>query len=185
MFEIIYPSQFNTVPWKNGKGETTELAISDGGTLDDFDWRISIASVADNGLFSDFSGIDRNLVLIEGNGIKLTHDEQTVDDLKALLDIAVFDGGSRTIGELPDGPIKDFNIMSKAGKYRAEVKTYIARQTVKLSACDHCFVYCLEGEAMVEPAGPFLPEGHLLHVADEDIEVCGQMMIVAVLKSCK
>jgi environmental stress-induced protein Ves len=28
--------QFKTIAWKNGQGETTELAISPGGTLTDF-----------------------------------------------------------------------------------------------------------------------------------------------------
>jgi len=55
MLTIISPQQFKQIPWKNGKGTTTELAISDGGTLDHFAWRLSIASVVEDGEFSDFS----------------------------------------------------------------------------------------------------------------------------------
>ena len=52
MINIITPEQFNTIPWKNGKGQTTELAISENGSIDDFDWRLSIASVVEDGAFS-------------------------------------------------------------------------------------------------------------------------------------
>ena len=47
MLNIIPPSQFKSIPWKNGKGTTTELAVSAGGSMQDFDWRISMADVAD------------------------------------------------------------------------------------------------------------------------------------------
>ena len=52
MINIIAPKQFKTVAWKNGLGETTELAINRGGTLNSFDWRLSMASVVEDGVFS-------------------------------------------------------------------------------------------------------------------------------------
>jgi len=61
LITIISPQQFKKTPWKNGKGETTELAISEGGTLENFDWRLSIASVTEDGAFSYFTGYCRNL----------------------------------------------------------------------------------------------------------------------------
>ena len=73
MHIIITPEQFTLVPWKNGLGYTTELAINDGGTLEKFDWRLSIASVTADGAFSSFAGYQRNLVLIEGSGLTLDH----------------------------------------------------------------------------------------------------------------
>ena len=114
VINILSPDQFKGVPWKNGLGVTTELAISLGGTLADFDWRLSIASVVADGVFSDFSGYDRQLILLNGNGIKLTHhidgNNHQVDDLKTPLSVAVFDGANQTFGELIDGPIEDFNV---------------------------------------------------------------------------
>jgi environmental stress-induced protein Ves len=185
MLEIITPAQFKTVPWKNGKGETTELAINLGGTLTYFDWRISIASVVENGIFSDFSDIDRNLVLIEGSGIKLTHDEAGIDNLTRLLDVATFDGACVTMGELSAGPIKDLNIMSRSGVYQAKVNTYVAEHSVELLACEHCFVYCLEDDANIDCKDQVLPAGHLLHVCNETIELTGRMMVVATLSLIK
>ena len=59
------------MPWKNGGGETVEIAISpaDAG-LDGFDWRLSMATVATDGPFSVFPGIDRSLAVIRGAGIQ-------------------------------------------------------------------------------------------------------------------
>ena len=103
------PSDFVTVPWKNGKGETIELAINPGGTLAQFDWRLSIATVVEDGEFSDFSGVERNLILIEGNALHLHHQLAGVEtkyNLDKKLSFATFDGASKTLGHLPAGPIK-------------------------------------------------------------------------------
>ncbi len=188
MIKVITPQQFKTIPWKNGKGETCELAINDGGTLDDFDWRISIAGVVEDGLFSDFSGYRRNLVLIEGNGITLEHAKETkqsTDSLKNLLSVATFDGSCKTHGRLMNGPIKDLNVISKTNKYKTSVKTYNTQQTVELPCCEHCFVFCLNGEVNLSCSPTILPQGHLLHVnnvnrTDTNI-VTGQSMIVSCL----
>src|SRR5690349_4472098 len=57
------------VPWRNGQGLTTELAH--GGPPDDFRWRVSLADVGRSGDFSLFPGIDRTIVLVEGDGMVL------------------------------------------------------------------------------------------------------------------
>src|SRR5690606_386633 len=60
-------------PWKNGGGETAEIAVSPAGAgFDDFDWRISTAIVAQSGPFSGFPGVDRVLTVIEGGAMELT-----------------------------------------------------------------------------------------------------------------
>jgi environmental stress-induced protein Ves len=47
------------MPWKNGGGETTEIAVfPDGAGLSDFDWRVSMARVDGDGPFSSFPGIE-------------------------------------------------------------------------------------------------------------------------------
>jgi environmental stress-induced protein Ves len=152
MLTIFSPETFKTIPWKNGLGHTTELAISDGGNLDNFDWRLSIASVVNNGDFSNFSGYQRNLVLIEGNGLTLDHRNGDVDKLTQLLDVAHFDGGCNTHGALVDGAIKDFNIMTNQTSFTADVNCYIEPQhiSVKLSTDSLVFAYSLSGELTID-----------------------------------
>ncbi len=170
--KIISPAGFKTIPWKNGLGETTELAISEGGSLTNFDWRLSIATVSQDGVFSDFSGYDRNLVLISGQGISLTHDDEKIDKLEHLLDMASFDGGCKTFGQLTDGMIKDFNIMTKTGVYQAVVERYSEAQSISLLANKQYFVYALKSDTLVSSNNKniTLSEGHLLAVSSENID---------------
>ncbi len=189
MIKIISPDQFKTIPWKNGLGQTTELAISPAGTLDDFDWRLSIASVVENGLFSDFSGYQRQLVLLDGGGIKLTHDERQVDELVEPLSMAIFDGSCQTVGELINGPIHDFNVMSKQNSYKAEVNTYSQQQTIKTDGSLLCFFYAAFEHLQIKMGGQIiqLPEGHLLQIKESSTEatIIGSGFIVIVLNRLK
>ena len=120
-FNIISPAQFKTVPWKNGKGSTKELLLEniDGEVV--FAWRLSMAPVTDDGLFSDFSGYDRTLILVEGNGITLNHDSGQTDRLGERFDSAFFDGGWKTEATLQQGEITDFNVMTRQGVCTAQV----------------------------------------------------------------
>lgn len=166
MYKVISPDQFKTIPWKNGLGQTTELAISPGGTIDQFDWRLSIASVVENGWFSDFSGYDRHLVLLDGHGIKLTHNQNQVDNLHRPLSMATFDGSSQTMGELFNGPIHDFNVMSKQLAFSAQVHPFIQQTTKKLETNSLCFVFAANQALNVLYGGERIeiPQGHLLQI---------------------
>ena len=182
MYKIISPDQFKTIAWKNGQGETTELAISPGGTLTDFDWRLSMASVVENGAFSDFGGYDRQLILLNGPGIKLTHDHHQVDELTAPLSIAAFDGASHTIGELMDGPIKDFNVMTQQGRFNAAVKTFTEQTSMTLSAAPLNFIYAAQQSIVIQhrQENIELAQGHLLQITNEginNIQLSGQGII--------
>jgi uncharacterized protein len=143
IMQIISPNHFKILPWKNGKGTTTELAISPSGSLEHFDWRLSIATVSEDGPFSNFAGIMRNLILIEGTGIELTHDEQKTDILNSILDFATFNGGCSTMGKLINGTIKDFNLMHNPAKFDAEVFTIKHSQSMSFRPSDWCFIYGL------------------------------------------
>jgi len=184
MISVFSPENFKTIPWKNGKGETIELAISDAGTLDDFTWRLSMARVVEDGVFSDFSGYQRNLILIEGNGISLQHDHNKIDKLSNLLEVANFDGACRTVGNLHSGAITDFNIMTHQEKCRARVETYNERQNVEIKSADLCFVYSLSGEYLLlasHQKTQTITAGHLLKLSDpqeKNLSVEGQQLII-------
>jgi environmental stress-induced protein Ves len=184
MISVFSPESFKTIPWKNGKGETIELAINDGGTLDDFIWRLSMASVVEDGVFSDFSGYQRNLILIEGNGISLQHDDNKIDKLSNLLAVANFDGACRTVGNLHAGAITDFNIITHQDKCRVNVETYIKPQTVELKSADLCFVYSLSGDYLLtaaHQAPQTITAGHLLKLStppENNLSIKGQQLII-------
>jgi hypothetical protein len=188
MVKIISPDHFKTTPWKNGQGETTELAISPGGTLTEFDWRISMATVLNHGSFSDFSGYHRHLVLMEGNGIELTHDESTVDVLQSPLSVASFDGACSTVGHLLDGPIRDFNVMSNETSFKAKVKTCPKQQNITFTATTINFIYAVTHSIQIElnQKNIELPKNNLLVFSDQDTKdfrITGKEFIVTSLQS--
>ena len=192
MLTTLSPETFKTIPWKNGLGHTTELAINSGGTLDNFDWRLSIASVVNDGDFSNFSGYQRNLVLIEGEGLILDHRNGDIDELTNLLDISHFDGGSKTHGSLVNGGIKDFNIMTKQNSFTAEVNCYVKQYSANIALLTNriIFAYSLTNEMNIEQGRKTIasvPVGHLAQLQTNNVSeshkqdttvISGQNMII-------
>ena len=166
MFDVIGPEEFKCIPWKNGKGETLELAISDGHNLQSFDWRISIAQLDEDGFFSDFSGYQRALVMLEGNGIEITYEQGQLQRLTGRLPYTEFDGGLRTFGKLLDGPITDLNIITKSHRFQTIVETHAKPSRVRVQAEKLCFAYSHRTTLTLWPAEGndeyTLPAGHLL-----------------------
>ncbi len=184
MITVIPATAFKTVPWKNGLGHTTELAINNGGNLANFDWRLSIASVVNDGEFSNFSGYQRNLVLIEGSGLILDHGNGDIDKLTNLLDIAHFDGGNKTHGSLVNGAINDFNVITNQQSYNAQVDSYPGSKTLSFTPTVNtvAFVYSLTDETKIQSKQQSLqlPVGHLVKVekTQDEIHITGKNLII-------
>src|SRR5690348_4727357 len=116
---IIRGSDYRRMPWKNGGGETVEIAISPAGAaLDAFDWRVSMARVASSGPFSPFPGVDRTLAVLDGSGIRLS--VAGGDPISLGRDSApfAFSGDDPATAQLIDGPIDDLNAMSRRASHR-------------------------------------------------------------------
>jgi environmental stress-induced protein Ves len=189
MIKIIPPGQFKTIEWKNGKGQTVELAINDGGSLDAFDWRLSMAKVVENGFFSDFTGYQRHLILIEGDALTLQHDKARTHQLTDLLSFAAFDGANITHGILPGRSITDFNVITSTDKYQTRVSTYLQHTSVRIESGHLCFVYgvnsalLLTMDTQTSPQPVKVAKGHLLMLEDEDeaFTISGSEMIIVQL----
>ena len=111
-------------PWKNGGGATREIACWSAGTgLDSFDWRISVATIAADGAFSVFSGIDRSITLLSGDGV-LLHGERGTHRLDQPLVPFAFAGETPIRATLLGGASEDFNVMTRRGRCRADVKVW-------------------------------------------------------------
>ncbi|TPI13945.1 HutD family protein [Mesorhizobium sp. B4-1-3] len=120
---ILRAAGYRVMPWKNGGGTTTEIAISpDGAGLDDFDWRVSMARVETSGPFSSFAGIDRTLSVLEGEGIVLDIAGRPPEPLTADSAPLAFPGDVPTGAALIGGPITDLNVMTRRGRMAHEVE---------------------------------------------------------------
>jgi uncharacterized protein len=120
----LRPASFHVMPWKNGLGTTTEIAVHPPGAgLDAFAWRLSIAQLAASGPFSTFAGVDRILVQIEGAPMTLSHAGRG-DHRLALLSPYRFAGELETVGVLDPPPARDLNVMVRRDRASAEVSVH-------------------------------------------------------------
>ena len=116
---VIPANEYRRVRWKNGLGWTREIVrVPDN---DDWDWRLSIAEIERDAAFSSFPGIDRELVLLRGNGLHLRFEDGRTVDLMPPHDRHRFAGEDGVTGELVDGTTHDFNLMWRRGRVRTEL----------------------------------------------------------------
>jgi len=112
--------------WKNGGGETAEIAIfPEGATLDTFDWRVSMATVASDGPFSAFPGVDRSLCILKGKGLTLSPASRGPVQVEAAGQPIVFPSEIPIAARLTDGPVTDFNVMTRRGRFRHHVSRMV------------------------------------------------------------
>jgi hypothetical protein len=106
---VVPANEYRRVRWRNGAGWTREIAAepADG----DWVWRLSIAEIEQDAPFSQFPGVDREIVLLSGNGVRLRFDDGSVHALEPPHGRLRFPGEADVQGELIDGPTTDFNLM--------------------------------------------------------------------------
>jgi environmental stress-induced protein Ves len=137
--------------WKNGGGETMEIAIAPpGAALDAFDWRISAALVASDGPFSRFPGIDRTLMILDGNGVHLALDDRAPIDLTAESAPVAFQGDIAAAATLIAGPVADLNVMTRRARFTHSVARHrIAAPTGLTIDADIALLLCVAGRVRV------------------------------------
>ena len=163
---------YTSMPWKNGCGSTTELAIfPQGASLDDFVWRLSMASVGTSGPFSNFAQIDRSLAILSGAGLILHSDsEQSASISVTLTQQSLpyrFSGETPINAELSVGPVLDLNLMTR----RDVCQHFMQRLTsgehfVAATDAQQILLYCAVGNAMIQLVGE-LQAGDLMLFEEE------------------
>lgn len=109
---------FTEMPWKNGGGVTTELfrlPDAQGGFL----IRISRAKVEKDGPFSFFPGIDRKLLILQGEGCRLLFPNK--EEILLQGRVLEFTGETPIDCRLIGGSLIDFNVMSARNYATAKV----------------------------------------------------------------
>lgn len=153
---VIRYSELTEIPWANGQGRTRELRRDPAdSTLENFSWRVSIASVSHPGDFSTYIGVERSLLILSDSRLDVM-----IDDAEILLsrdDIIRFDGESRVaLRSVSDAESFDLNLMTRRGMCHGEIS---------IQAADHCALIVVE---------PFTT---LIAVAlDKEAEILGQSL---------
>jgi environmental stress-induced protein Ves len=138
--------------WKNGGGETTQIAVNppDSG-LDQFDWRVSTARVASDGPFSSFPGIDRTLAILAGEGLRLSIGGKAPIVLTSRSEPFTFAGDVKVDAALVSGEITDLNVMTRRGRFAHRINRIdIAGSTEFQARGAETLLYCAEGEVSAQ-----------------------------------
>lgn len=154
---IVTRDAHRNMPWKNGGGTTAEIALAPadadfaGGR---FDWRLSLARIEGDGPFSAFPGIDRTIMLVEGNGMVLTNP----DNVRMVLDRRYlpqdFPGEWPVDCRLLDGPVRDLNLMANRARVRADWQVIaLDRKAAALANADTLIAHVLSGRFELDGVG--------------------------------
>lgn len=135
MATLIPFASLPAAPWKNGGGSTTQIASwPPGAGLDDFIWRISVATITADGPFSRFAGVERSLLLLAGESVQLRIDGTRTVRLDAAAPLLCFDGEAAVTAQV-SGATTDLNVMTRRASCRHQLTRITApQQLVRASA---------------------------------------------------
>ncbi|MCB4767776.1 HutD family protein [Ancylobacter sp. Lp-2] len=137
---VLRATDHRVMRWKNGAGSTTEIAVfpPDAG-LGAFDWRVSMADVAEDGPFSRFPGIDRTLAILDGEGVALAIEGtgESAGTGEALVTRAgpplAFAADVGVSARLLGGPVRDLNVMSRRGVFAHLLTRFATAEPVRIA----------------------------------------------------
>jgi len=152
----LRPSDYRLMPWKDGGGSTTEIAIEPTGAslADPFLWRVSSAQVAASGPFSRFPGHSRLLTLLEGSGFLLDIEGQGRQRLKHPGQMVAFAGDAAVSATLIQGPCVDFGVISDPARVKVTLEWLnLGTEVTTLTVAPTTLLFAPWGPVQVDPLG--------------------------------
>ncbi len=161
-------SDYKTMPWANGKGTTVEMLRVD----DDHGlvWRLSRASVVEDGDFSLFPEVERNLTVISGPGFDLVGAQNLRCDPRKPM---AFAGDIALAAAGVVAPCDDFNVMTARRLPRPKVAVVHSGTQSPPKGGTLCLFALEAGEV----AGRKVARYDLV-IADAPVQVNGAMIAV-------
>ena len=129
-WQTIRLSDVKPTPWRNGGGTTRELLAWP--AAQDWQWRVSVAEISQDGAFSSFPGVQRWFAVLSGAGVCLRIGDD-VHQLTSRDAPLCFDGAAQTSCTLLSGATQDFNLMVQGGA-SARMQRVLATQQVQINA---------------------------------------------------
>ena len=125
---IVRSAGYAAIPWKNGRGVTRRVAVfpAEAG-YQALDWHVSRTAIAYDTPFSQLTGLDRQLLLVSGEGLILRlRSEADHVDLERRIDRPLepfaFRGDWDVDCALADGPVEVLNVMTRRGRAAARIE---------------------------------------------------------------
>lgn len=151
--EVIRAADYRRMRWKNGLGETAEIAIAPpGAALEHFAWRVSMARVEAAGPFSAFAGIDRTLTVLDGAGFRLAVDGLEPVELTPASPPYSFPGDRSATATLLGDAVTDLNVMTRRGQWWHRVRALAPGEHASIEAAT-ALVVCTGAAQRVTAAG--------------------------------
>ena len=147
-------ARYRRTPWKNGGGVTVDIAGASvpgvaPGAWEGVIWRFGWTRIERPGPFSDLSGFDRLLAVVEGQGLVLHPVGAPALDVRARFHPVRFPGEWRIESELEDGPVAVVNLM--ADRRRAAIELRFATGIAPLAfEAGALVLYAAAGASTVE-----------------------------------
>lgn len=140
--------------WRNGHGWTREV-LRMPEAAEDWDWRLSIAEIERDAPFSTFPGVERELVLLRGAGVRLRFDDGEVREVAPPHGRVRFAGERALTGELIDGPTHDLNLMWRRDRIDADCwhRPLVGSMVLFVEPGEQWLLHLLSGHAHCVDAG--------------------------------
>jgi environmental stress-induced protein Ves len=151
MTRLIQYASLHATPWKNGGGSTTEITVfPPGATFEEFEWRISLATITHSGPFSVFPGIDRTLTLVDGAGVVLDVGNERRVALSEREPVVAFPGEIQVMATVDcDGVTTDFNVMTRRSACNHQLERRLVQDFSTLERrSDTTILFLAEGESL-------------------------------------
>lgn len=140
MTDLIRFADLRETPWANGAGRKAEIVQGDG-------WNVAFAWLDRAAPFSDYTGWNRTITLVEGDGFALDFADRPALVVDKPGRPASFDGGWTAACRLPGGPCLVLNAFSLQARWRQKVVVAEPRGIGPLRAGDLAVV--LRGQVWV------------------------------------
>ncbi len=123
---LLDPAHYRRMPWKNGAGVTIDIAAAyraggDATGWSNLLWRFGRTRIEQPGPFSDLSGYDRVLAVIEGRGLVLhPRDRAPLEACEPFVPVR-FPGEWAIASDLTGGPVGVLNLLADRTRHAIDL----------------------------------------------------------------
>jgi uncharacterized protein len=170
MYGIFHASEMSVTKWKNGGGQTRELArYPRESGYDDFLWRASITDTESDRPFSHYPDVDHTIVLLDGAGLTLR--SRNSGALKHVFDQRYspyeFPGEEEIDATRLGGAVRDFNLMVRRGVARGAVVVWYGPASIDIPETSR-LIFVARGEAKLSRVAA----DEVTVTAEEGVRLC-------------
>ncbi len=173
-------SDYKTMPWSNGRGVTLEMIRCEN-KQSELLWRLSIATVTEDGPFSMFPGIERNLTVLSGQGFELVEEESGIILHAELLKPLAFAGDTPLYAKKVRGPCQDFNVMTSGALPKPRVWIEKRAANLGITKGEWLIVFALDVSIIQAGDDTINMKGHELLICERSVRLEDGAVICLVL----